>query len=168
MGQISLLIAALLCSLVFGWVLLFHIVVMPGIAKLDDGGFLQAFQVMDGLIQQGQPVFMVTWLGSTVALLVATGLGVYQELNNNTVQSVLLTVAAVIDVATQISTMTQNIPLNNRVKELDLSNMEYDQKRLEREQFEEPWNRWNLARTIGLAFVSVYLLVLLLLLEPVF
>merc|ERR1712226_1685901 len=136
MGQISLLIAALLCSLVFGWVLLFHIVVMPGIAKLDDGGFLRAFQVMDGVIQQGQPV--------------------------------LLTVAAVIDVATQISTMTQNVPLNNRVKELDLSNMEYDQKRLEREQFEEPWNRWNLARTIGLAFVSAYLLVLLLLLEPVF
>jgi hypothetical protein len=160
--QISLVIAALLCTVVFAWALIFHIVIMPGIALLDDGGFLRAFQVIDGIIQRNQPVFVFTWLGSTVALLVAMGLG-YRELN--TTQAILLTVATVIDVACQISTFTKNVPLNNRVKELNISYMDSEMKRKEREHFEAPWNWWNLARTVGLGFVSVYLLVLLLITE---
>ncbi len=41
------------CALVAGLVLGFAIVVMPGIAKLSDQAFLQAFKRMDGIIQDG-------------------------------------------------------------------------------------------------------------------
>ena len=69
-------VATLLCSLVTGFLLAFAIVVMPGIRKLNDREFLRAFQVIDGVIQDNQPVFMVVWVGSIVALLVAAVLGI--------------------------------------------------------------------------------------------
>ena len=69
-------LATLLCSLVAGFLLAFAIVVMPGIRKLNDRDFLRAFQVMDGMIQDNQPVFMVVWVGSIVASLVAAVLGI--------------------------------------------------------------------------------------------
>ncbi len=71
-------LATLLCSLVAGFLLAFAIVVMPGIRKLNDRDFLRAFQVMDGMIQDNQPVFMVVWVGSIVASLVAAVLGIGQ------------------------------------------------------------------------------------------
>lgn len=55
--QISLGLATLLCSLVAGFLFSFAIVVMPGISDLNDREFLRAFQVMDRVIQNNQPVF---------------------------------------------------------------------------------------------------------------
>lgn len=163
--QISLLTTALLCALVFGFALIFAIVIMPGLALLDDGGFLRAFQVIDGIIQRNQPVFVFTWIGSLISLLVATGL-CFKVLNAT--QAALLTVAAVLDVAAQVATVAINIPLNNRVKDLNVSYMDSDTKKLERDHFEGTWNKWNLLRTVAFGFVSVYLLVLLLLTNSVF
>lgn len=157
--QLSLFTAALLCTVVFGFALIFAIVIMPGLALLDDDGFLRAFQVIDGIIQQNQPIFVFTWIGSTIFLLVTTGL-CFKVLN--TTQAVLLTVAAVLDVAAQVATITINIPLNNRVKSLIVSYMDSDMKKLERDHFESTWNKWNLIRTVAFGFVSMYLLVLLL------
>ena len=49
---------------------------MPGIGLfLDNGSFLRVFQVIDGIIQRKQPVFVSIWVGSVIALLVAAGLG---------------------------------------------------------------------------------------------
>jgi uncharacterized membrane protein len=52
--QVSLLLATLLCSLVTGFLFAFAVVVMLGIAALDDAGFLRAFQVIDRVIQNCQ------------------------------------------------------------------------------------------------------------------
>ncbi|MGB2533792.1 MAG: hypothetical protein ACPID2_01380 [Candidatus Puniceispirillum sp.] len=59
-----LLIATLLCALVTGFIFTYAVVVMPGLAKLDDKDFIRAFQVTDGIIQDNQPLFMFVWLGS--------------------------------------------------------------------------------------------------------
>ena len=53
-----LIVATLLCSLVAGLVFAFAVVVMPGIKDLKDGEFIRAFQVMDRVIQNNQPLFM--------------------------------------------------------------------------------------------------------------
>lgn len=163
--QISLLTAALLCTLVFGFALIFAIVIMPGLALLDDGGFLHAFQVIDGIIQRNQPIFVVTWIGSTISLVVAMVM-CFRVLNAT--QAALLAVAAVLDIAAQVATITINIPLNNRVKNLNVLYMDLDMKKLERDHFESTWNKWNIIRTVAFGFVSVYLLVLLLLTNAVF
>ena len=67
--QIALLVATFLCSLVAGLLFVFAVVVMPGIGNLNDREFIRAFQVMDRVIQNNQPLFMLVWLGSVVALV---------------------------------------------------------------------------------------------------
>ena len=67
--EISLISSALLCSLVAGITLVFAIVVMPGISKFEDKEFLKAFQLIDGVIQNNQPLFLLVWLGSIISVL---------------------------------------------------------------------------------------------------
>ena len=62
--RIVLVVSTLLCTLVAGIVLAFASVVMPGIRRLNDHDFLQAFKTMDRVIQDNQPVFMLVWAGS--------------------------------------------------------------------------------------------------------
>ena len=60
--QIALIFATFLCSLVAGLPFVFALVVMPGIKSLNDREFIRAFQVMDGVIQNNQPI--LCWSGS--------------------------------------------------------------------------------------------------------
>ena len=76
--QIVLILATLLCSLVAGFLFAFATVVMPGIKTLNDREFIRAFQVIDGVIQNNQPLFVAVWAGSVVASLAAAGLGLGQ------------------------------------------------------------------------------------------
>jgi uncharacterized membrane protein len=60
--QVLLLLAAFLCSLVAGFLFAFAVVIMPGISPLDDRGFIRAFQLIDRVIQNNQPLFMLVWV----------------------------------------------------------------------------------------------------------
>src|SRR6187551_2026856 len=71
-----LVVATFLCALVAGLLFAFAVVVMPGLRRLDDGGFIRAFQAIDRVIQNKQPLFMSVWVGSVLALVAAAGLGV--------------------------------------------------------------------------------------------
>ena len=62
--ELSLISSAFLCSLITGFILIFAIVVMPGISRFEDKEFLKAFQLIDGIIQNNQPIFLLIWLGS--------------------------------------------------------------------------------------------------------
>ena len=42
---------------------------MPGLSNLNDKEFIRAFQVTDAVIQNNQPIFMFTWIGSIVSLI---------------------------------------------------------------------------------------------------
>lgn len=148
--QGALFAAALLCSLVAGFLFAFAVVVMPGIGKLDDAGFLRAFQAIDGVIQKGQPLFGLVWLGSVVAVLVAAVMGVWALGGVDRVMIILA--AGIYLLGVQAPTFLVNIPLNNRVQRLDVT----------REEFEPRWNRWNVARTACASLASVLLVFLLL------
>jgi len=158
--EVSLLASAYLCSIVLGICLIFAIVVMPGIGELDDGGFLRAFQVIDGIIQRNQPVFVSIWIGSIIAILVAMGFGI-KELEG--AQRAFMIISTVLYMIAQVTTFAINVPLNNRIKELNIPYLDAMQKRVERESFERSWKKWNNFRTVIFGFVSAYLLVLLLL-----
>ena len=73
--QITLILATFLSSLVAGLLFVFAIVVMPGIKSLNDGDFIRAFQVMDGVIQNNQPIFVLVWVGSALALIASAVIG---------------------------------------------------------------------------------------------
>lgn len=148
--QWALFAAALLCSLVAGFLFAFAVVVMPGIGKLDDAGFLRAFQAIDGVIQKGQPLFGLVWLGSVVAMLVAAVMGVWALGGVDRVMIILA--AGIYLLGVQAPTFLVNLPLNNRVQRLDVT----------RKEFEPRWNRWNVARTACASLASGLLVLLLL------
>ena len=153
-----LMTTTLLCALVAGLVLAFAIVVMPGIGKLSDREFLQAFKLMDGIIQNRQPVFMVVWVGSIVSVVLMLVLGT-QHLQG--VELYLMWFAAGLYLLTvQGPTIRFNIPLNNAVQALDIERLSDSELATARSRFEVPWNSWNRFRTLT-AIVSVVALLLL-------
>jgi uncharacterized membrane protein len=158
-AQIVLVLATLLCSLVTGFLFAFAVVVMPGIKCLDNREFLRAFQVMDRVIQQGQPLFGLVWPGSVAALLAGLALGIGHV---GGLEKLLLSLAGgVYLLGVQLPTFVINIPLNNEVQALDVNGAEEATCQATRERFERRWNRWNTIRTACAATTSAMLLVVL-------
>ena len=158
--QAVLLAAALLCSLVAGFLFAFAVVVMPGIATLDDTGFLRAFQVIDRVIQNGQRLFVLVWVGSAASVIAAAVFGVWSVAG---LDRLLVIVAALVYVVgVQAPTVTVNVPLNNQLQKLDLATTTDAALRDARLTFERTWNQWNVFRTFVAVLVAALLLVVLL------
>jgi uncharacterized membrane protein len=158
--QIALIVAAFLCSLVAGFLFTFAVVVMPGMRNLSDRAFIRAFQVIDRVIQDNQPIFMLVWIGSVLTLLAAAVLG-FGQLDR--VGRVLITGATIAYLlGVQLPTALINVPLNNTLQTLAVATMDESHQRAAREHFEPRWNRWNVFRTILSCLTSAVLLVLLL------
>ncbi len=155
--SIALIVSTLLCSLVAGFLFSFAVVVMPGINRLSDREFIRAFQAMDGIIQNNQPIFMLVWIGSVLALVTAATLG-FSYLEGW--PSWLLIVAAVgYLLGVQLPTFTINVPLNNRLQSLAVDASDDSALAVSREVFEGLWNRWNIIRTVIACLVSLLLIV---------
>ena len=158
--DIALVAATLTCSLVSGLLLGFAIVAMPGIGTLDDRAFVRAFQVMDRVIQNRQPVFVLLWAGSVVAVLAAFGLGWGQEAGSG---RLLLVGATVLWIAgLQVPTATINIPLNNALQAVDAAAADDVSVRRARDAFERRWNTWNRVRSAAGVLASAGFVLLLL------
>ena len=157
---ILLILSTLLCGLIAGFVFAFAIVVMPGIKTLNDHDFLKAFKVMDRVIQNNQPVFVLVWLGSILALLVSTLLSFWQL---EGIERLLVIIACVCYIlGVQLSTFTINVPLNNQLQKLDLKaeKMETQIAAL-RKHFETRWVFWNGFRTVFATVTTIILMVVL-------
>ena len=154
-----LILSILFCSLVTGLVFGFAVVVMPGIAKLPDREFLLSFQKMDGIIQDNQPLFMLVWVGSIIAIVTAIILGI-ENLDSNQ-NNILWLGSGLYLLGVQSPTAIFNIPLNNKVQEMDIMTSEESEIATFRLHFETQWNRWNRIRTFN-AIVSVTILLFLL------
>lgn len=138
-----------------GFLFAFAVVAMPGLRHLGDGEFLRAFQVMDRVIQDNQPLFMLVWVGSVVALLAAAVLGLMQLQGSGRLLLVAATLVYLLGV--QLPTVAINIPMNNAVQTLDVAAMDGPARAAARERFEARWNRWNQVRAV-LAIVAAALL----------
>lgn len=157
--DVALVLATLLCSLVAGFLFAFAVVIMPGIGKLSDAGFLRAFQEMDGVIQNNQPIFMIVWAGSVVALIAAAVLG-FGELDGSD-QILLVGATVVYLLGVQLPTALVNVPLNNELQKLDVAASSGPELGDARSAFEPRWNRWNRIRTALSCLVSAMLILLL-------
>ncbi len=158
--DVALVSAALTCALVSGLLLGFAVVAMPGLGTLDDRDYIRAFQVMDRVIQNRQPLFMLIWLGSVLTLVAALVLGLGELAGG---RRLLLMVATLVYlVGVQVPTATVNIPLNNEIQQVDVDAASTAEAAEARERFEARWNRWNAIRTILGCATSLALLVLLL------
>ena len=94
---------------------------MPGIRRLNDREFIRAFQVMDGVIQNNQPLFVLVWVGSVVALVTSAVLGIGQLDGAGRLLIIFAALAYLLGV--QLPTVTINVPLNNQLQTLDVDAM---------------------------------------------
>lgn len=155
-----LLISTLLVNLVAGLLLTFAIIIMPGMATLSDRAYLIAFKVIDRIIQNGQIVFMIVWLGSIIGLIASIALGWSRAPNLD--RTLLLSALVIYVGGVMLPTMRFNVPANNRLQALDLSAMDDAAIQSERIRFEPNWVRWNHYRTIAAILTSVIVLTVLL------
>ena len=157
--DISLIFTILLCSLVSGFIFTYSIVVMPGLSNLNDKDFLKAFQVTDAVIQNNQPLFMFTWIGSIVAILTTI---VASFITVGLLESwLIILVGAAYLLGVQGITVAIHIPLNNHIQKLNIEELNDKTLAYERKNFEAKWNFFNKIRTfVGISTSSLLLLVL--------
>ena len=119
--DISLIFSITLCSLVSGFIFTYSIVVMPGLSKLNDKDFLKAFQVTDAVIQNYQPLFMFTWIGSILAVL-ATILVSLVSIGFAEAWLIVLVAFAYL-LGVQGITIAIHIPLNDHIQRIKLKTL---------------------------------------------
>lgn len=161
--HLVVLVAAALCALVAGLLFTFAVVAMPGLEKLSDREFIRAFQVMDRVIQDRQPLFMVVWVGSVVALLVALAMGLLQQ--DGVTRGLLTAAAALYLFGVQLPTARVHVPLNNEIQTVEVEAIGEAEQKQARERFEAGWNRSNRIRT-AIAVVTMMLLLVVLMRLP--
>ena len=142
-----------------GFLFAFAVVAMPGIGRLNDREFIRAFQVMDGVIQNNQPLFILVWVGSVVALVTSAVLGIGQL--DGAARLLIIFAALAYLFGVQLPTVTTNIPLNNRLQTLDVDAMNETMHEAARKDFEPRWNRWNSIRAAFASLASALLMILL-------
>ena len=157
--DISLIFSILSCSLVTGFIFTYAIVVLPGFSKLDDKEYIRAFQVTDEVIQNNQPLFMLTWIGSIISVLGAILASILSPDLGETWFIVLIGVVYLLGV--QGITITIHLPMNNHIKDLNLDELDDQTLSKERLKLETKWNYFNNIRTGVGFFVSLSLLLIL-------
>ena len=157
--EVSLICSILLCTLVTGFTLLYAVVIMPGLSKLDDKEFIKAFQVTDGVIQDNQPLFILTWLGSVISVV---GAILSSIISVGLPEAWLIVFVGVVYLlGVQGITLSVHLPLNNHIKKINIEKTDHQTLSVERQKFETRWNFFNTIRT-GISFlVSLTLLLVI-------
>ena len=157
--QAALILSTFLCSLVAGFLFAYAIVIMPGIKNLNDREFIRAFQVTDRIIQNNQPIFILVWVGSAIAVIISAVFGVGQLQGVDFFLLALATLMYIFGV--QLSTIVIHLPLNNKLQTLDVDVMNETDLKVARNEFEPRWNTANIVRTAISGCVSALLIILL-------
>ena len=157
--DISLILSILSCSLLTGFIFTYAIIIMPGLAKLNDEEFLRAFQATDAIIQNNQPLFILTWIGSIVSLLSTVLISIVSVGISET--WLIVIIGAVYLVGVQGITIFIHLPLNNHIQKLKIDKLSAQTLGENRLKFEKKWNYFNNIRTVIAVFVSLSLLIIL-------
>ena len=151
--------SVILCALVTGFIFTYAIVVMPGFSKLSDKEFIKAFQVTDEVIQNNQPIFMITWIGSIISILLTIIVATATTGLSNSWLIILVGVIYLLGV--QGVTIVIHLPLNNHIQKMNIDKMTDKDLGEERRKFQKKWNFFNNIRTSVAFSVCVTLILIL-------
>ena len=151
--------SVILCALVTGFIFTYAIVVMPGFSKLSDKEFIKAFQVTDEVIQNNQPLFMITWIGSIISILLTIIVATATTGLSNSWLIILVGVIYLLGV--QGITIVIHLPLNNHIQKMNIDKMTDKDLGEERRKFQKKWNFFNNIRTSVAFSVCVTLILIL-------
>jgi len=155
--HIATVILVLLTGLSAGLCFTWSNAITPGIGRLDDLGYLSAFQQMNRSIIN--PMFIIVFFGPFLLGL----FNLYLFKNASSPIIWLLIFAMVFYFfGVVLVTLFGNVPLNDLLDKTDLGNATAEDLKLLRDQFETTWNRLHLIRTIT-SIISFLILILSLL-----
>ena len=151
--------SVILCALVTGFIFTYAIVVMPGFSKLSDKEFIKAFQVTDEVIQNNQPLFMITWIGSIISILLTIIVATATTGLSNS--WLIILVGFIYLLGVQGVTIVIHLPLNNHIQKMNIDKMTDKDLGEERRKFQKKWNFFNNIRTSVAFSVCVTLILIL-------
>ena len=123
----------------------FSVAVNPALARLPDPGYLAAMQAINEVIQN--PWFAASFFGTPLLLPLATGLHAGRPYSR---RFGLLGAATVVYLMGSLGvTVAANIPLNEQLAALPLTQASATQMAQARRDFAVPWNRWHTIRTVA-------------------
>lgn len=148
--RLALIAATLLVGLSAGFFYTYETSVTLGLAQVDDITYVTTFQAINATIRNAG--FAIAFFGPVPVLAIALGL------NRRSRRVGLLTaVALVLYVGGMVVTFAGNVPLNNELA--TYTSLTPEIAATARENFEAPWNRLNLIRTIAIVASFLSLLV---------
>lgn len=140
--SIILFIAIILTGLSAGLFYAWTVSVIPGTRKVIDVTYLESMQSINRAILN--PAFFLIFLGSPLVLTIST----IQYLNSGTTFWLLLTATVIYILGTFCVTAFGNVPLNEALDVLDLTELAESKLAAYRKSYEQKWNRLNLIRTV--------------------
>lgn len=149
-----LFLATLLTGLLAGVFFTWTNAITPGIGRLNDLGYLQAFQQMNKTILN--PLFYVVIIGPLILTFVVSYL---YKASHRYVFRLLLASAIIYFSGVFLITKFGNIPLNEMLDNTKLTDISLGDAKNLRNRFENNWNNLHLIRTIS-SSTSFFLLIL--------
>ena len=147
---VLVLLTGLSAGLCFTW---FN-AITPGIGKLDNLGYLSAFQQMNRSIIN--PLFIIVFFGPFFLGLI----NLYQFKNASSPMTWLLMLAiAFYFLGVILVTLFGNVPLNDLLDKTDLGKASLEDLKLLRDRFEVKWNRLHFIRTLSATASFLLLLI---------
>ncbi len=135
----AVILTGLSAGLFYAW----SVSVIPGTQKVSDSTYLETMQSINRAILN--PAFFLIFFGSLVFLSIGS---ISQFNTSKTTFWIMLTASVLYSVGTIGVTALGNIPLNNQLDLLNLSNMASDKIQEFRKFYEINWNRLHLIRTV--------------------
>lgn len=137
-----LLFATLLKGLLAGVFFTWTNAITPGIGRLDDVHYLQAFQHMNRTIIN--PLFYIV----IISPLFLSPLSSYLYKSNRLMLRLLIGASFIYFMGVFAVTMLGNIPLNIMLDNIQLSTISLEEAKIFRDNYEVRWNNLHLIRTI--------------------
>ena len=126
--------------------------VTPGIGRLNDFGYLSAFQAMNRAIVNGP--FLLVFFGPVILLFINAFL-----FKSNTPTFWCFFLAALLFFfGVALMTVLGNVPLNEVLDKTDLDSLSGSELKQLRNRFEKPWNLRHWIRTITSTLAFILLL----------
>jgi len=152
MNSTFLIITTLTSGLIAGLFYAWSISVTPGLAKIEDENYLQAFQKMNRAIIN--PIFLMCFMGLAILLPLLS------YFSYNSIDFVYVITASILYlVGVMAVTFLGNIPLNNKLESLKIESMTDEQMSTFRERFESKWNTLNYVRTISSSLSFIFMII---------
>jgi uncharacterized membrane protein len=140
---ILIVIATLLTGLSAGLCFTWSNAITTGIGRLDNIGYLQAFQAMNRSIIN--PTFILVFFGPFIVQLISIFL--YKN-TTSTIISLLVAATVLYFFGLVLVTIFGNVPLNEILDKTDLAKASTVDLQELRDQFEVKWNQLHLIRTV--------------------